>query len=256
VRLELTFASRQHAIAIHNTTRILLDREEGASIIAAVRSFNRAYALSSPRCGAIERICTSPASTYTIPGTDSNCSYISYRQSYAHHPAKKPKYSSSTGNGYSDSFASGSSERQGLMSAGAFEDDGDAVIEMDLLPPRWADVSDEVTELLTDIAGKSVKLEKLHQKHVLPGFDDEEVKKTEEGEIEKLTQDITRGFHECQKAIQKVEQMVRESKQQGGISKGEETMARNIQISLAGRVQEASAGFRKKQSAYLKSMFL
>lgn len=140
------------------------------------------------------------------------------------------------------------------MSAGAFEDDGDAVIEMDLLPPRWADVSDEVTELLTDISGKSVKLEKLHQKHVLPGFDDEEVKKTEEGEIEKLTQDITRGFHECQKAIQKVEQMVRESKQQGGISKGEETMARNIQISLAGRVQEASAGFRKKQSAYLKKL--
>jgi syntaxin 16 len=140
------------------------------------------------------------------------------------------------------------------MSAGAFEDDGDAVIEMDLLPPRWADVSDEVTELLTDIAGKSVKLEKLHQKHVLPGFDDEEVKRNEEGEIERLTQDITRGFHECQKAIQKVEQMVRESKQQGGISKGEETMARNIQISLAGRVQEASAGFRKKQSAYLKSI--
>lgn len=141
------------------------------------------------------------------------------------------------------------------MSAGAFEDDGDAVIEMDLLPPRWADISDEVTEYLTDIAAKSVKLDKLHQKHVLPGFDDEEVKRNEEGEIERLTQDITRGFHQCQKAIQRVEQMVRESQQHGGISKGEETMARNIQISLAGRVQEASAGFRKKQSAYLKSMF-
>jgi len=140
------------------------------------------------------------------------------------------------------------------MSAGAFEDDGDAVIEMDLLPPRWADISDEVTDLLKDIAGKSVKLEKLHQKHVLPGFDDEEVKKNEEAEIERLTQDITRGFHECQKAIQRVEQMVRENKQQGGISQGEETMARNIQISLAGRVQEASAGFRKKQSAYLKKL--
>jgi syntaxin 16 len=125
---------------------------------------------------------------------------------------------------------------------------------MDLLPPRWADVSDEVTELLVDIARRSQKLEKLHQKHVLPGFDDEDVKKAEEAEIEKLTQDITRGFHDCQKAIQRIEQMVRESKQQGGISRGEETMAKNIQISLAGRVQEASAGFRKKQSAYLKSM--
>ncbi|PBP22931.1 SNARE complex subunit (Tlg2) [Diplocarpon rosae] len=179
--------------------------------------------------------------------------YISYRQSYAHHPAKKPKYSPSS-NGYSSSMPSGSSERQGLMSAGAFEDDGDAVIEMDLLPPRWADISDEVTEYLTQIAAKSVKLEKLHQKHVLPGFDDEEVKRHEEGEIERLTQDITKGFHDCQRAIQRVEQIVRENKQQGGISKGEETMARNIQISLAGRVQEASAGFRKKQSAYLKKL--
>jgi syntaxin 16 len=140
------------------------------------------------------------------------------------------------------------------MSAGAFEDDGDAVIEMDLLPPRWADISDEVTEYLTDIASKSQKLEKLHQKHVLPGFDDEEVKRSEEGEIERLTQEITKGFHDCQKAIQRVETMVRESRNAGGISKGEETMARNIQISLAGRVQEASAGFRKKQSAYLKSI--
>ncbi|KAG0647707.1 Syntaxin tlg2 [Hyphodiscus hymeniophilus] len=178
--------------------------------------------------------------------------YISYRQSYTHHPNKKTKYSSSTGNGYSD-FSLGE-ERRGLMSAGAFEDDGDAVIEMDLLPPRWADISDEVTEYLTDIANKSQKLEKLHQKHVLPGFDDEEVKRSEEGEIERLTQDITKGFHDCQKAIQRVESMVRESRNSGGISKGEETMARNIQISLAGRVQEASAGFRKKQSTYLKKL--
>jgi syntaxin 16 len=183
--------------------------------------------------------------------------YISYRQSYAHHPAKKPKYTASaSGNGYSDSFiGGGSSERQGLMSAGAFEDDGDAVIEMDLLPPRWADISDEVTEYLADIATKSSKLEKLHQKHVLPGFDDEDVKRREESEIEYLTQDITKGFHDCQKAIQRVEMLVREAQHSGGISKGEETMARNIQISLAGRVQEASAGFRKKQSAYLKSQY-
>jgi syntaxin 16 len=47
--------------------------------------------------------------------------------------------------------------------------------------------------------------------------------------------------------------MVRESREQGGVSKGDETMAKNIQISLATRVQEASAGFRKKQSTYLKS---
>lgn len=48
--------------------------------------------------------------------------------------------------------------------------------------------------------------------------------------------------------------MVREAKQQGRVSAGDETMAKNIQISLAARVQEASARFRKKQSTYLKKL--
>ncbi|MCJ1388822.1 hypothetical protein MMC18_001672 [Xylographa bjoerkii] len=140
------------------------------------------------------------------------------------------------------------------MSAGAFDEDGDAVIEMDVLPPRWVDAQDEVTELLTEISKKSAQLDKLHQKHVLPGFDDEEVKREEEAVIERLTQDITKGFHGCQRAIQKVEMMIRDAKQQGAVSKGDETMARNLQISLASRVQEVSAAFRKKQSTYMKKL--
>lgn len=141
------------------------------------------------------------------------------------------------------------------MSAGAFEDDGDAVIEMDLLPPRWIDIQDEVTELLETIAKKSADLDKLHQKHVLPGFDDEDVKTREEMMIERMTQEITRGFHQCQSAIQRIEMMVRDAKNQGNVTQADETMARNIQINLASRVQEASAGFRKKQSNYLKSIY-
>ncbi len=139
------------------------------------------------------------------------------------------------------------------MSTGAFEDDGDAIIEMDLLPPRWTDIQEEVTELLEQIAKKSANLEKLHQKHVLPSFDDEDVRKREEATIERMTSEITRGFHDCQRAIQKVEMMVREAKRQGGVARADETMARNIQVALAATVQEASAGFRKKQSNYMKS---
>lgn len=186
-------------------------------------------------------------------------SYISYRQSYAHHPTQRSKYGAgaSGGGAFSEAYASGSyanDDRRGLLSAGAFEDDGDAVIEMDLLPPRWADVSDEITDLLATIATKGQSLEKLHQKHVLPGFNDDDAKRAEEAQIEKLTQEITKGFHDCHRCIQRVEQMVRESKQSNTITAAEETMAKNIQISLATRVQDASSGFRKKQSAYLKSM--
>ncbi|KAL9104608.1 MAG: hypothetical protein Q9163_000473 [Psora crenata] len=179
--------------------------------------------------------------------------YITFRQSYAHHPAKKRRFVGPSSNGFASQSVE-SEERRGLMSAGAFEGDGDAVIEMDLLPPRWIDIQDEVTEYLEIIARKSADLERLHQKHILPGFDDEKVKVQEERTIERMTQDITRGFHQCQNAIQRIEMMVREARAQGGVSKAEETMARNLQISLASRVQEASAGFRKKQSNYLKSM--
>ncbi|KAL8698165.1 MAG: hypothetical protein Q9201_006722 [Fulgogasparrea decipioides] len=181
--------------------------------------------------------------------------FISYRQSYAHHPAKKRRFDGSSANGFA-SHGTQSEERRGLMSAGAFDDEGDTVIEMDLLPPRWIDVQDEVTEILGTVAAKSVDLDRLHQKHVLPGFEDEDVKREEEDRIERLTQEITRGFHDCQRAIQRIETMVRDTHNQGGVSKGDETMARNIQISLAGRVQEASASFRKKQSNYLKKMRL
>ena len=140
------------------------------------------------------------------------------------------------------------------MSPGAFDNDGDAVIEMDLLPPRWVDIQDEVTEKLREITRKSAELDRLHQKHVLPGFDDEHVKRQEEAVIERTTQEITRGFHECQRAIQRIDSMLRDAQATGSVNKGDETMARNIQISLAARVQEVSAAFRKKQSAYLKKL--
>ncbi|KAF2015486.1 t-SNARE affecting a late Golgi compartment protein 2 [Aaosphaeria arxii CBS 175.79] len=178
--------------------------------------------------------------------------FISYRQSYSHHPVKKTRFGGPGSNGYSDGRVS--EERLGLMSSAAFEDDGDAVIEMDLLPPRWLDVQDEITEHLADIAKHTRKLDQLHQKHVLPGFDDEEVKKREEREIEQLTQEITRSFQKCQQAIKRIDLMVRESKQQGNINQGEEIMAKNLKISLASRVGDVSAMFRKKQAAYLKKL--
>ncbi|PFH60859.1 hypothetical protein XA68_10216 [Ophiocordyceps unilateralis] len=186
--------------------------------------------------------------------------YLSYRQSYAHHPTQRRRTRAGGALGaFSNAYAGASSgygdeDRSRLLSNDAFEDDGDAVIEMDLLPPRWADVSDEVTELLTDIVTKSQRLEKLHQKHVLPRFDDDAAKKTEEAQIEKLTQEITKGFHECHKCIQRVEHMVRDARESGTLSHSEDIMARNIQISLATRVQDTSANFRKKQSAYLKKL--
>jgi len=113
------------------------------------------------------------------------------------------------------------------------------------LPPRWADISDEVTEILAEITKKSAKLDQMHAKHVLPGFDDN--RSVEEGEIEGLTTDITTRFHDCSAAISRIERLARDG------TKAEQVMSKNIQISLATKVQEISSIFRKKQSAYLKS---
>ncbi|PHH58719.1 hypothetical protein CDD81_4742 [Ophiocordyceps australis] len=178
--------------------------------------------------------------------------YISYRQSYAHHPRQRAKPARLQGLSAHDA----PEDRRGLLSSDPFDDDnGDAVIEMDLLPPRWADVSDHVAQLLSAIAARSQRLEKLHQQHVLPGFDDEDAtKKAEEAQIESLTQEITRAFHDCHGCIQRIEQLVRQAKHSGSLSRAQETMAKNLQISLATKVQDASAGFRKKQSAYLKKL--
>ena len=139
------------------------------------------------------------------------------------------------------------------MSTGAY-DDGDAVIEMDLLPPRWIDVQDEVGDLLKEITLKAAKLDKLHSKHVLPGFEDDSVKLREEREIEQLTTEITRNFQECQKAIKRIGSMVTEANELGNLQKGDEVMAKNIQVALATRVQEVSAVFRKRQSNYLNKL--
>jgi len=135
-------------------------------------------------------------------------------------------------------------------------DDGDAVIEMDLLPPRWLDIQDEVTTLLTEVATKMKKLEQLHAKHVLPGFDDDRVKAKEERDIEGLTQDITRTFTTCQSRIRRIDALVREQQQQGGqrLSQADAVMAKNLKMSLASRVGDVSTTFRKKQSAYLKKL--
>ncbi|GAB1733079.1 hypothetical protein NU195Hw_g655t1 [Hortaea werneckii] len=176
--------------------------------------------------------------------------FISYRQSYTHHPAKRTRVTGPPG--YRDDV---DSERAGLMSN---QDAGnDAVIEMDLLPPRWLDIQDEISTILSEVGTKMKKLDQLHAKHVLPGFDDESVKAQEEREIEGLTQEITRAFTTCQARIRKISTYLRDQQTQPNgapLTQAEAKMATNLQTSLAARVGDVSIAFRKKQSAYLKKL--
>jgi len=55
-------------------------------------------------------------------------------------------------------------------------------------------------------------------------------------------------FHDCQRHIKEVQRNAK------GLEGTEAIMAKNIQISLATKVQESSTQFRKKQSAYLRRL--
>lgn len=146
-----------------------------------------------------------------------------------HTPSGRPQPTGSSNDPYSESA--------GLLGAGA--GDGDAIIEMDLLPPRWLDIQDDITSRLTDVSATMKKLDQLHAKHILPGFDDESVKAREEREIEDLTLEVTRGFASCQSAIKRIDKLVQEQaktqEHRGGLTKEDETMARNLKISRQSR---------------------
>ncbi|KAG0290121.1 hypothetical protein BGZ98_003587, partial [Dissophora globulifera] len=90
------------------------------------------------------------------------------------------------------------------------------------------------------------KLDVMHKKHLLPGFDD---RIQEERDIERLTDEITQQFHASQRRIKRINSESRHSS-----SNQEQVMSRNVQMSLAQKVQDVSALFRQRQNTYMQRM--
>ncbi|KAI8374248.1 t-SNARE [Radiomyces spectabilis] len=152
--------------------------------------------------------------------------FLQYRNSYARTQISAPH------------FTSGNSETEGLIES------SDNVIEMSALPPKWVDIVDEVDDALDAIKGKISQLEGMHRKHLLPGFDD---RSSDEEAIERMTSEITSEFYRIKRDIQRIEPENQQGEQ-------DVALAKNIQISLATKVQELSSSFRKQQSSYLKKI--
>lgn len=66
----------------------------------------------------------------------------------------------------------------------------ETVIEMDMLPPQWADTREQIEQILGNAHTLSQRLEKLYSRHALPGFDFES-KRMEEVQIEDMTAEVT-----------------------------------------------------------------
>ncbi|OXC85500.1 syntaxin 16 [Cryptococcus neoformans] len=112
------------------------------------------------------------------------------------------------------------------------------------LPPKWVDLSEEVEEILGRTRNKIAALDKLHAKHVLPGFTD---RSSEEREIEKQTIDITRDFKRCTSLISSIAP-------ERGAPRVQVLTTKNVQRALAQKVQEMSGQFRKKQKVYMSKL--
>ena len=102
------------------------------------------------------------------------------------------------------------------------------------------------------------RLDKLHSKHLLPGFKD---RTSEEAAIHTLSTSITSDFRSCQHLIRRIAELasalLNPTSTPGGPSRSnpgreELLMAANVQMGLAGKVQDLSNTFRKKQSSYLR----
>ncbi|KAK4055014.1 t-SNARE affecting a late Golgi compartment protein 2 [Microbotryomycetes sp. JL221] len=123
------------------------------------------------------------------------------------------------------------------------------------LPPKWIDVSDQVDDILDKVKPKIDRLDKLHAKHVLPGFKD---RSAEEREIEALAHEITNDFRATQRHIKKIadmsKQLLATPTRNPEAKRLEMIMAANVQTALATKVQDMSGVFRKKQTAYLKQL--
>ncbi|KAI9030424.1 t-SNARE [Hyaloraphidium curvatum] len=137
------------------------------------------------------------------------------------------------------------SERAGLIAP-----DGDgatAVVEMSMLPPKWLDAVDDLEEDMTKIKELLGQLQALHKRHLMPGFDD---RGEEEREIELMTTDITNLFQSCQRRIKRIQTQSRATVG----PRGSAALGRNVQASLAAKLQNLSGEFRQQQSSYLERL--
>ncbi|KAJ7218051.1 syntaxin-like t-SNARE protein TLG2, partial [Mycena pura] len=164
--------------------------------------------------------------------------FLSYRDSRARRVSRSRAYPESP-------YADADDEREGLIPASP----GHTALDLDL-PPKWVDISEQVQDILADTQAKITALEKLHAKHVLPGFTD---RSSEEREIEALTTDITKDFRHCQALIQRIGTQSHSFPPDAQSSHASGT-AKNVQRGLAAKVQDLSATFRKKQRVYMERL--
>ncbi|KAJ3451175.1 syntaxin-16 [Anaeramoeba flamelloides] len=116
------------------------------------------------------------------------------------------------------------------------------------IPPKYMDLIEEINYQISDIEKQMNYLEELHNKHLSIDFGDSI---EQEHTIQILTSKISKMFFSCEKQIKKFGVNLQENS--SGLDSNE-TVQRNIQISLAKKLRDLSNNFRQKQNIYLQEM--
>jgi len=112
------------------------------------------------------------------------------------------------------------------------------------IPSYWTDLVDEINESVEYITKEIQNLSELHRKHLIPNFENKE---EEERLINHKTDEITQTIVSCQRKIQNLGVPDTLDSQSAKLKK-------NIQVSLATKIQDLSQLFRKTQSSYLSKL--
>ncbi|KAL7748931.1 t-SNARE affecting a late Golgi compartment protein 2 [Sorochytrium milnesiophthora] len=186
--------------------------------------------------------------------------FLQYRQSLSRavrlSTSSSARYTPSGGPTFADS------EKTGLIAHGGghasdTEDDGGGggggahvsiPVTASTLPPAWTDTVQDIESALGAVRDGLTQLEPMYKKHLLPGFV-EDYHVEQQQQIERLSSHITQQIQLCQRKIKQIPHLAA-----GAAGQQEHTLARNVQTSLATKLQALSTDFRKAQSLYMQRL--
>ncbi|KAJ9076980.1 t-SNARE affecting a late Golgi compartment protein 2 [Entomophthora muscae] len=136
-----------------------------------------------------------------------------------------------------------SSDETGGPKSSRAKREGYQVIDIDSVSPLWVDIKDEINSEIDSFDKNFSKLESLHKKRLLPGFQD---RSEEEKEINDLAEIMFGQLKKCHGRTRLLGQP--------NVAQEAPLIVKNAQISLATRLQELSTQLQNRQSSYLEKL--
>ncbi|EDO14587.1 hypothetical protein Kpol_295p3 [Vanderwaltozyma polyspora DSM 70294] len=169
--------------------------------------------------------------------------FLSYRRTFPHNTSK---YSTSNRGSKIDRYEDFDDEMFPMMD----DDTDEGQDRVDLLPPPFLDLAEDIDEYLHETDKLMKQLSKLYKKNSLPGFED---KSHDEKEIEEISFNVTQLFQKCYAVMKKLNYISTEQVYANKRLKYDELIILgNLEKRYAQLIQFKSNQFRVLQNNYLK----